>query len=470
MQGESFFYNPVTQQQIAYPYVFANDAIRQEILAKPIITGFSPRQLRAGTKDTLTITGTNFGTTKGKIWFPNADTGYISYVSVVDSAIGDIVSWTNTTIKTLVPSESLFGNQPAGSGRFIVQSASSPLDTTKSLDSLEIIYALQNYRATGVGATYNSFRINLVDTNQQGGITFRYHPNFSSKPKAALCFEEALKKWRCTTGVNFIVGRDTNLATTGVDGVSQVKFASSRDFAALGLSPNTLAITYTSGGRFYTCGNRLTDIGSGHTHEIDLLFKDSIGLWYIDTVSTTTIPSGYVDFYTVCLHEQGHGHRLNHAIGNQKVMFWAIQPSVRRRNLNSADIQGGFNIVDSSIVFRPSYNPRNCQPTPMKRVASTNCNMLTSVYTLEKRNQSVLKSYPNPSTSYHNIDIELKDYQVVGIRVYDLLGKAILESNLEKYDSGSHTLMINTVDLLSGMYLLEVMIGSEKYVTKFIKN
>jgi hypothetical protein len=445
---------------------FADDAIRQEILAKPVITGFSPKQLRAGTRDTLTITGMNFGTTKGKIWFPNSDTGYVKYIEVLNDP--DIISWTNTQIKTLVPSYTNMDKSCAGSGRFIVQAASSVLDTMKSIDSLEIRYAIENYRSASSSTPY---RMNLVDTNRQGGLTFRYHPNFSSKPKAALCFGEALKKWRCATGVNFIVGKDTTLANIGGDGVNVVNFASASDFASLGFSPTTLAVTFSAGDYYYTCADANTD-GTlfGYAQEIDMLFKESTTFWYMDTVSTTTIPAGKHDFMSVCLHEQGHGHRLGHAIGGNKVMIWAIAPQERRRNLTSADLAGGLNVVDSSAVLRPPFNPLRCKPLPMRRVSLANCTTLTALSEITKSDAYFMEHYPNPTSDAHNIHFELEDSYQVSVKVYDMLGKRVLQERPQKFDAGKHTISIDCASFHNGFYLLEVTIGQSQYTTKFVKN
>jgi hypothetical protein len=462
MQGESFFYNATTQQQSAYPYVFANDAIRQEILAKPVITGFTPKTLRAGTNDTLTITGMNFGNTRGKVWFPDSE-AYVGMQPVSDSLYFPL--WTNTVIKLVVPSLI-----PIGSGFFRVEAATSTSDTMQSLESLEILYAVQNYVTGGAGIPFNTRRVHLVDTNKQGGITFRCDNNFSSRPNAKLCFSEALKKWRCATGVNFIMGKDTNIATIGKDGVSHVKFASAAEFGALGLSPRLGAFTMTNNTYFYTCGNLNTFIPAGHSSEIDIMVLDQPTLWYIDTASSGPIPAGQYDFYSVCLHEQGHGHRLRHALNDSKVMYWAINPTQRRRKLHAADILGGINVVDNAVEFRPAPNSRVCQPTPMRRVLPANCDNLTNTFDVNEKNNYFIKNYPNPSTAYHHIDFELPSYQSVEVRIYDLLGKVVLKTNPEKYDAGMHTLELNCSMLPKGLYLIEVTVGKEGYVTKFVKN
>lgn len=460
MQGESFFYNSATQQQAAYPYVFANDAIRQEILARPIITGFSPKRLSGGINDTLTITGLNFGTIRGKMLFPNADVAFGTYITTADSL--EFPVWTNNLIKVLVPSQGA-----AGSGRFCV--VTSTPDTAKSVDSLEIVYGVQNYKidlsSNGIVSTH---RVYLPDTNKQGGFTFRLDNNFSSKPKAKLCFEEALKKWRCATGVNFIMGKDTNLVSVGMDRVSNVRFASSSQFEAWGISPNKVAWTYTTGTYFYRCGNLVTLVPAGYASEIDLIIKDSVNLWYIDTLSTTPIPTGRVDLYTILIHELGHAHRLGHAIGGNKIMIWNIQPEQRRTNLTDADIAGGLNVVDSSAVQR-STNVRFCNPRPMKRVPLHNCSNLTSAQEIQQGNHYSIMTYPNPTTDAYHIDFNLDSSQEVSTAVYDAFGKMMIYNKPQKLYVGSHHLEMDCNHLPSGFYLLMVRIGKEQYVTKFTK-
>ncbi|MEY4934816.1 MAG: hypothetical protein RIS64_1175 [Bacteroidota bacterium] len=208
----------------------------------------------------------------------------------------------------------------------------------------------------------------------------------------------------------------------------------------------------------------------GHASEIDILFKDATNFWYIDTASTATIPVNRIDFYSVCLHEQGHGHRLGHVVETDKVMFWGLAPQVRQRNLHAADIAGGINVVDYSVIQRPPYNAAICKPTPMQRVTSSACNTVTNAYEIHQQNEFNINHHPNPAFDHQMITFDLPSSQSVGIGVYNLIGDLVIEQQTIKYGAGNHTVRLNCAELPEGIYILQLTINSNKYATKFVKS
>ncbi len=76
-----------------------SNAIRLQITS-PYLTRISPTQAKTG--DRLTLTGGNFGTTRG--------TGYISFASNVRPSAAEYVSWSNSRIVVEVPDEAQSGN------------------------------------------------------------------------------------------------------------------------------------------------------------------------------------------------------------------------------------------------------------------------------------------------------------------------------------------------------------------------
>jgi hypothetical protein len=473
MQGQSYFYSPTIQEQ-PYPYVIAEDSIQNEILAQPVITNFSPRVIRAGTGDVLTITGLNFGTTKGQVFFRDPSQVYGNLISV-DS--NDILSWSDMAIQVKVPTTKtarrdangnfIYKETTAGSGKIKIQTATTGEQAT-SLDSLEVTYAVTNTRGF---ASNISQRCNLVDTNKAGGITFRFNSNFRNRTNAALCFAECLKKWRCATGVNFVTGRDTSITNTvAVDGVSSVKFVSSSELLSYGLAPTTLAITFTAGNGDYSCFDSNEGTPYSYVTDIDMIFLDGANVWYIDTVSTAPIQSGLGDFYSFCLHEQGHAQLLNHAVGASKVMIFDLAAAVRDRNLKNADIAGGINVVDFSTVIRPPLTgSRPCSPRAMRRVTLVSCNTVTSSFDISKRNDFAIKNYPNPSVQSHTVEFQLDRSSKVGINVYDMLGQLVTVVKIGTYESGLQKITFDVTDFPVGMYILETVIDQNGYNSKFIK-
>ena len=132
----------------SYDNVFRTDYSPIPLCPITKITGFSPSIIRAGTNEVLTITGTNFGATRGngQILFADADS-IGSYFKRCDSI--DYVSWTNTEIKVKVPSLVLSDtlNPTAGSGIFKIVTNQGFRDSTTT--KLDVQYSLRNSTSAG---------------------------------------------------------------------------------------------------------------------------------------------------------------------------------------------------------------------------------------------------------------------------------------------------------------------------------
>jgi hypothetical protein len=132
----------------SYDNVFRTDYSPIPLCPTPTITGFSPSVIRAGTNEVLTITGTNFGATRGngQILFADADS-IGRYFKRCDSI--DYVSWTNTEIKVKVPSTVLSDtlNPTAGSGIFKIVTNQGFRDSTTT--KLDVQYSLRNSTSVG---------------------------------------------------------------------------------------------------------------------------------------------------------------------------------------------------------------------------------------------------------------------------------------------------------------------------------
>ncbi len=74
---------------------------------------------------------------------------------------------------------------------------------------------------------------------------------------------------------------------------------------------------------------------------------------------------------------------------------------------------------------------------------------------------------PNPFSSQVTLDISLKNNAELSIKLFDLKGRVVKESGSAPYSKGIHSIDIDTHDLSSGIYLLQVKAGSE-IITKKI--
>ncbi|MBS4034016.1 MAG: T9SS type A sorting domain-containing protein [Ignavibacterium sp.] len=80
----------------------------------------------------------------------------------------------------------------------------------------------------------------------------------------------------------------------------------------------------------------------------------------------------------------------------------------------------------------------------------------------------LFQNYPNPFNPTTTIEYELKEYALVNLKVYDLLGNEVAELiNEEKY-AGRYSSSFNGNGLSSGVYFYKLTIGGNTQVRKMI--
>ena len=104
------------------------------------ITSFSPTTATAGTATVLTITGTDFGTTKGKVGFSDANDGGSTYYDALDT---QVLTWGNTEITVEIPSN-------AGTGKIRVTHDDS--STVVSTGDLTVTYSQINAESDAISS------------------------------------------------------------------------------------------------------------------------------------------------------------------------------------------------------------------------------------------------------------------------------------------------------------------------------
>ncbi|MCO6496012.1 MAG: IPT/TIG domain-containing protein, partial [Bacteroidetes bacterium] len=185
--------------------------------ATPVITGFSPDSIHAGTQEVLTITGTDFGATQGSgnVYFANANDGGATYVA---ARTGDIISWSNTKIELKVTSA-------AGTGKFFIEDNSANQSALSSND-LTIPWAHLNiqYANNPPSAVTSPFEIRHQDINGSGGITWTWDTDFNLNDNAKAAFLRALENWRCKTLINWSVSGVKTNASNSKDGDCMVYY------------------------------------------------------------------------------------------------------------------------------------------------------------------------------------------------------------------------------------------------------
>lgn len=328
----------------------------------PVITNLSPQVTTAGTGAVLTITGTNFGSTRGigKVEFRNSDDGGRSFTA---ARARDYVSWSNTRIQVRVPSQGQDGGT-AGTGQ--VRVTASDGTTTLSATPLTIEYAYSN--VVLAEGNIRSFQPMLQNKNGDGGYTIRFAPSLQNRSAAQEGFRRAVNSWVCTTNVNWEVGEPTSIEASNDDDVSVIRFAPNSFFGQEGVLASTLS-RYEG----YRCGPAATADTLFWLSEFDMAINNTISWQY----GPGGPADGQFDFETVMLHELGHAHQLGHVILPRAVMHYAVEEQALIRDLSDADINGGNFILEKSVVSNL------CDIPPMERKTDGDCNLAPEIYTFE---------------------------------------------------------------------------------------
>jgi hypothetical protein len=295
----------------------------------PVISGFSPASLSAGTGAVLTINGSGFGTqgASSKVEFLNADQGGQSYVAANST---DYVAWSDTQIQVRVPSRT--GSGGAGSGAFRVTNADGLTITSSS--PLAVTYSYSN---VGTPAA----RARLVNDNAAGGYTLQYDAAFAANAAATASFERALTTWRTTTRLNLSIGTAVTNSAVADDNINIVRFDTGGELPSgvLGRTTSRYSGCITGGVTYWM------------VKETDYNFSSA----YSWNFAPTAPSSSQFDFESVALHEQGHGQQLGHIIRPGSVMHYAIANGQQSRTLSAdSDVPGVLSVIDFSLN---SVNP-----------------------------------------------------------------------------------------------------------------
>jgi hypothetical protein len=282
--------------------------------AKHTITSISPTEATAGTGSLLNIYGTGFGSTQGngQVWFSNSD--YAS--AIYSSSCGDIMLWSDTHIKIVIPEKAATGNVTVKINN----------EDAVSSQVLKIKFSYTNSHCKPLV---------LINTDQLGGYTWRFNTNLNSNTSARSILKESIDEWICSTRVPWRIGETTS-ATSGMDGICSISFGSLDN--GLGQASLWSQAIFTN---------------SVNTEwvllEVDITFKENVNYGY----DRDNILSTQYDFKTVALHELAHAHLINHVKDNKDLMHFGITTNVIR-DINSTNIECGNYIINKSLNFSNS--------------------------------------------------------------------------------------------------------------------
>ena len=408
-----------------------------KILLPPVNITFSPTTITAGTKTVLTISGAGFGPDKGKVGFRDADSGGVvspsdntaAYIDALDS---QVLSWTDTQITVEVPSK-------AGTGDIRITHD----DTTEGFSgsTLTISYSLIN--------TSDGFGTQHFSANGNGDLTWQMNTGFDANTAAKESFLRAFESWRCETKVNWLIGSNTSVNSSLIDGVNVISF----DNAANPLPDGVLGqCSYVIG----SCSPRTVRDLVG---ELDIVFDDDINdpatpaneSWYFGS-DPNGIAFEQWDFESVALHELGHGHQLAHVINTNDVMHYAISNSEVQRVL-AADDKAGAGVIQNF-----STTTALCGTTLMTDYAGT-CNLSIE----EQELKQAIAIYPNPARS----EVFIKNESFLNLDkavLYDISGRLISEYDLSH---NVRTKPISLTGVSKGVYFISIH-SERAFITKKI--
>jgi hypothetical protein len=78
----------------------------------------------------------------------------------------------------------------------------------------------------------------------------------------------------------------------------------------------------------------------------------------------------------------------------------------------------------------------------------------------------LLGVYPNPFNPSTTIRYQISQTSTVNIQIFDVMGRLVRIAELGQQSRGEHQFMFDASGLASGMYLYQIMIGSERFAGK----
>ena len=407
------------------------------------IVSFSPTETSAGTQSVLTITGTNFGTTKGNVSFYNADNAGASFVNALGT---QVLTWTDTLITVEVPSE-------AGTGKVKVIHNDGTAMTSNN--DLTITYAQANIITDHLNSgVYVAYPTQLVNGNGSGGYTWQMSSEFAQVPEAKETFKKALDTWRCETEINWLLN-ETDLVTEAgaqhkavLDDKNTITFDSSTSTVPNEDLPDTVLGLRTS--YYSACDVVINGVPSleWYIREFDIVFDDEADWNFL----TETPGATEFDFESVALHELGHCRQLDHIINTNNVMHYAIARGESLRALSSD------NITLASMIQDRSTSVSVCDAQLMTDY-SGGCALGVEEDILTEG----ISLYPNPTKGplYINTDGSV---MIEGANLYDVNGRLISSYHLEDTSKRNE---IDLSNIAKGVYFLNIY-SDAAFITKKI--
>jgi hypothetical protein len=148
-------------------------------------------------------------------------------------------------------------------------------------------------------------------------------------------------------------------------------------------------------------------------------------------------PSGYMFDYLYC--------GLLNTVGNSYILTYAVESA----RFNTLEM--GEEVFTEGIEFFKS---------------------LSAIYESADHNFTIENIYPNPTSNKSTLVYNLNDKADVSIRLTDITGKEIFNSQLGLQYAGTHeyTISSESLDLNNGLYLVSIKINNNTFTGKIVIN
>ena len=460
MQSLSKFYEGGLAQ--VFDTVIVDGDWSPNYLLSPIIDDFFPSIVAAGIKDTITIIGTDFGTTRGssRIQFINAHKGEDpeDWVSAVDS---QYIFWSDTKIRVLVPSVCESGTSGtigeefyAGTGRIRIRTGSLPWQIDKSDDTLHVRFCVHNVQSNGVANPPNTdFISEFSNINSLGGYTLYYSKALKSLAGATGAFERALTSWRCATLVNFSVKDSSS--------ISNINKACRIDLIPLPVgTTSTLAKTTLSTPACVVVSSPFNAVGVGMSR-FTISFNKNL-LWHTTVDMPPALPTDTYDFESRAVHEIGHAHLLKHSNNHEDLMYFTNLNPPYRRLIKPNDLAGGLWVMGNSTDLVDTTST-NCKPA-MIPINIGDCG-ITGLIEVDGKKVEIL-IYPSVFSEEINIRVDEIQEIILEFQIFNLYGQSVVEGIIGK---GNNTIALNK-SMPNGLYVLAIrQNGTVVFTSKIVK-
>ena len=339
----------------------------------PYITNITPISRVAGVDDIVTITGNNFGNTRGTALFTAANRGGLvnnqpDFLLRLDQQY--YTSWSNTQIRVKVPSmvkngyleNNTYEKGIAGTGSIKILTAQGSSCITPSSIELQVPYAVYNESAT-IGGLIR--REHFVKRNCDYDFMFTLHSSYQNDVNKIRVIDTALARWSKLTGLTLILERNTN---------GQLVFESSIDstknrIIPMSLNPNppsnNAAMTTKNSMAFVKIANDTVLYRSYNGSHIHI--RETISPYQWNYNLGGVLSGSYRSFYQAFMHEIGHILMLNHVNDSNDLMYPSISgsyPLIVSLDANSEPVKGVKQNIAASknITWPTNITPRIYPP------------------------------------------------------------------------------------------------------------